>query len=245
MGWVAVKWIPQLFSAFNSLWPKRNHAQDGTIGDDAHKKKKSGHNADDTAGSLPEREDADTKQEVRAADVDARGVDMQRAIDAILADPNERKRFIYIIFNGWQYTINHLSNGSTTVSKKKYTEVDQHITHAHYSGHPDYDEDARPFAFAQQSGDDDMTPSQEALLANCERLLSAMCTRLSADQGPGESADRTNIILVKPWNDGPLEVRNPVDWMMDQLETLAAGSPPEFDYAKLAKALLSEIKGQA
>jgi hypothetical protein len=39
------------------------------IGDDAHKKRRSGHNEDDTPGSLPEREDADNKPEHRAIDI--------------------------------------------------------------------------------------------------------------------------------------------------------------------------------
>lgn len=148
MGWVAVKWIPKLFAAFNARWPNRNRAQDGTIGDAAHMKSRSGHNPDDTPGSLPEREDADTIAEVRAADVDARGVDMQSVVDAIVSDPNERKRFIYVIFNGYIWSA---SNGW---KKAKYNGDDQHTTHAHFSGDPNYDEDGRPFAFANQSGDD-------------------------------------------------------------------------------------------
>lgn len=143
MGWVKVKWIPRLFAAFDALWPNRNHAQDGTIGDTAHQSSPSGHNPDDTPGSRPEREDADNIPEVRAADVDARGVNMQAVIDAIVADPNERKRFIYIIFNGYIWS------ASNNWRKAKYNGDDQHTTHGHFSGDPNYDEDARPFAFAQ------------------------------------------------------------------------------------------------
>jgi len=142
MGWVKVKWIPKLFAAFDALWPNRNRSQDGTIGDTAHQSSVSGHNPDDTAGSKPEREDADNIAEVRAADVDARGVNMQAVVDAIVSDPNERKRFIYIIFNGYIWSA---SNGWR---KAKYNGSDQHTTHAHFSGDPNYDEDARPFNFA-------------------------------------------------------------------------------------------------
>lgn len=143
MGWVRVKWIPQLFAAFDALWPNRNHAQDGTIGDSAHQSSPSGHNPDDTAGSKPEREDADNIPEVRAADVDSRGVNMQAVVDAIVSNPNERKRFIYIIFNG------NIWSASNGWRKAKYNGSDQHTTHAHFSGDPNYDEDARPFTFAK------------------------------------------------------------------------------------------------
>lgn len=148
MGWVKVKWIPQLFAAFDALWPNRNRAQDGTIGDTAHQSSPSGHNPDDTPGSRPEREDADNTPEVRAADVDARGVNMQAVIDAIVSDPNERKRFIYIIFNRYIWSA---SNGWR---KARYTGSDPHDTHAHFSGDPNHDEDARPFAFATAIGDE-------------------------------------------------------------------------------------------
>lgn len=148
MGWVKVKWIPQLFAAFNTLWPNRNKSQDGTIGDTAHQSSASGHNPDDTAGSNPERNDADNIPEVRAADVDSRGVNMQAVVDAIVSNPNERKRFIYIIFNGYIWSA---SNGW---KKAKYNGSDQHTTHAHFSGDPNYDEDARPFAFSNPTGDD-------------------------------------------------------------------------------------------
>jgi hypothetical protein len=155
VGWVKVKWIPLLFAAFDALWPNRTRTQDGTIGDTAHQASKSGHNPDDTPGSLAERTDADNIAEVRAADVDARGVNMQAVIDAIVADPDERKRFIYIIFNGYIWSA---SNGWRKV---RYTGSDQHTTHAHFSGDPNYDEDARPFAFSKG---DDMSTHSDAVI---------------------------------------------------------------------------------
>lgn len=152
MGWVKAKWISRLVGRFDALWPGRTRAQDGSIGDTAHQSSPSAHNPDDTPGSRPEREDADNKAEVRGADVDARGVPMQRVIDQILADPEQRKRFIYIIFNGqvWSAAYGWI--------RRIYTGPDKHLTHAHFSGDPAYDEDDRPFTFGA-SGATPTTPA--------------------------------------------------------------------------------------
>lgn len=147
------KWIPLLFDAINSQWPNRTKTQDGTVGDAAHRQQVSGHNPDDTAGVLAERSDADTKPEVRAADVDARGVVMQAVIDGIIADPAERSRFIYVIFN------RHIWRASNGWEKEPYTGSDPHDLHAHFSGHPDHDEDDRPFKTIYSTGADDMSES--------------------------------------------------------------------------------------
>lgn len=140
MAWVKVKWMDPLFKAFNTVWPDRTKEQDGTIGNLAHASGTSGHNPDDTPGVKAEREDADTKQEVRAEDVDARGVDMEAAVQAILHGPAaERDRLIYIIYNA---RIWRKANGW---KQERYTGADKHKTHAHFSGDPASDEDARPW----------------------------------------------------------------------------------------------------
>jgi len=139
-AWVKVKWINPLFEAVNTVAPNRGHDQDGTIGDLAHASGVSGHNPDDTPGVSAERTDADTIPEVRAADVDARGVDMERVVQAVLSGPAaERNRLIYIIYNRriWQK-----SNGW---KQARYTGDDPHDTHSHWSGDPASDEDGRPW----------------------------------------------------------------------------------------------------
>jgi hypothetical protein len=139
-AWVKVKWIQPLFDACNTLAPDRSHAQDGTIGDLAHASGTSGHNPDDTPGVQAERQDADSIPEVRAADVDSRGIPMERVVQAVLHGPaSELNRLIYIIFNrriwsksnGWRQAV--------------YTGDDPHDTHAHFSGDPAADEDSRPW----------------------------------------------------------------------------------------------------
>src|ERR1051326_5441753 len=69
MTWYKAAWIPPLFAALDQRFPARDRASDGTIGDPAHQAEVSGHNPDDTPGVRAERSDADSKPEVRAADV--------------------------------------------------------------------------------------------------------------------------------------------------------------------------------
>lgn len=144
MGWVKVKWIDPMFNAFNAAFPNRTKGSDGTIGDKAHEDEKSGHNADDTPGSKPEREDADTKAEVRADDVtsdlrDPRGIRMWDVVQSILATPDDLIRLIYMICDG---RIWRKANGWR---EEKYDGKDQHYGHGHFSGDPAYDEDGRPW----------------------------------------------------------------------------------------------------
>lgn len=131
--WTLAAWIPGLFAAFDAVWPARSHDQDGTIGDAAHQAEVSGHNPDDTPGVRAERQDADTIPEVRAADVDARGVDMDAAVAAVLQDRSALALLIYIIWNG------HIWRASNGWQREIYTGSDPHRTHAHFSGHPDAD----------------------------------------------------------------------------------------------------------
>lgn len=157
--WFKVKWIDPFFDAFNRRFQNRTKASDGTIGDEEHKKNKSGHNADDTAGSKPEREDVDTKPEVRAADVtsdlhDPNGVKMYDVVQAILAMPADRDRFIYIICDGWIW---QAANGW---KREVYGGSDKHFGHGHYSGHPDADENGAPFLSILNLGDDDVDKTE-------------------------------------------------------------------------------------
>lgn len=86
--------------------------------------------------------------------------------------------------------------------------------------------------------DDDMTPEQAGILGNTERIVSAMCTRLMEESGPGESADRTAIKLVQPWAGGPAEVPNPIDAVLQRLQRLESGGvDPAAVAAHLADAL--------
>lgn len=153
MAWVKTKWIDAFFAALNQRFPGRDRTTDGTIGDPKHATGTSGHNPDDTPGVKAERQDADTKQEVRAADVDADlrdpgGATMQDVINAILATPEDRNRLIYIIFNG---SIWRASGGWR---REVYSGSNKHTKHAHFSGHPDADENGAPWTSILTLGED-------------------------------------------------------------------------------------------
>lgn len=84
MGWTVAPALKKLIDETNAKWPNRSKASDGTIGDKAHKARKSEHNPDD-------------KGRVLAADITLDGVDREMWLDAVIGDPrvhyviNERR----------------------------------------------------------------------------------------------------------------------------------------------------------
>lgn len=142
MVWYKASWIPAFFSALDAIAPNRDRGTDGTIGDLAHSTGSSGHNPDDTPGVTAERQDDDTRPEVRAADAGMMlrsPITMQQVVDAILAYPPDRNRLIYIIYDGYIWSA---TNGW---KRAPYTGSDKHRTHVHLSGNPNSDLDDRPW----------------------------------------------------------------------------------------------------
>lgn len=112
------------------------------IGDEAHQTHPSGHNEDDTPGSLPEMQDADTKPEHRSIDV-MLGSAFTKAeayalITYVLARPDLLKRLIYIIFDSWIWS---KSRGWV----KREFDGDPHDDHIHFSGDAADDDNADPW----------------------------------------------------------------------------------------------------
>lgn len=107
------------------------------IGDEAHKLSRSGHNEDDTPGSLPEDEDADTKREHRAIDVMLgpafTRADANRLVTALVSVPANQRRLIYVIFDGYKW---RRANGW----RREVQTGDPHRDHPHISGEADDDE---------------------------------------------------------------------------------------------------------
>lgn len=128
--------LTRLRNDFNTIAPNRDKASDGWIGDRAHSEQTSGHNPDETGGG--EYEDADTKDEVRAIDVDTDlrvpGLTMQRSINKILSSPNDLRRLRYIIYN------RVIWSKSSGWRPREYTGSNPHDKHGHFSGEPLTDE---------------------------------------------------------------------------------------------------------
>ncbi|MGK5737283.1 hypothetical protein [Micromonospora sp. URMC 103] len=169
MAWVVAPNIKALFASVNRLAPNRDKASDGTVGDLAHQQGTSGHNPDDMAGVRAERSDSDKVQEVRAGDVDRDlrlpDVSMEDVVQTVVKTPNLRKRLIYVIYNRRIWAA---SNGWRQAS---YTGSNPHDKHAHFSGHPDYDNDSSPWREIEQLGEDDMQADERAALFEVREQL--------------------------------------------------------------------------
>lgn len=141
-NWIKAPNIVALFNSFNKIAPDRDKTSDGTIGNLEHTTGVSGHNPDDTAGVRAERSDSDNIPEVRAGDVDVDlrqpGLTMEMCVQAFLKSPEDRERFIYVIYN------RRIWSKSTGWVQKAYTGDSPHDHHAHFSGDPTYDNDTRP-----------------------------------------------------------------------------------------------------
>lgn len=96
------------------------------------------------------------------------------------------------------------------------------VGHIHLSGRSDATQSTAgdtydPIARLRGQQEEDMTPEQQALLERIERLLTADRTRLNPEAGPGETDDRTGVV-IKPWPNGPTELPSLTDWMIKRFE---------------------------
>jgi hypothetical protein len=130
-SWILIAAGKSLFAAFDEIAPDRDHASDGSVGDDVHRAEVSDHNPDET-GSVPIH-DADHINEVHAIDVDsdlrAEGLTMEYVVQFILTRcrAGEEKRLRYVIYNRriWE-----ADNGW---KQRTYTGASAHTEHAHFS----------------------------------------------------------------------------------------------------------------
>lgn len=147
--------LARLRADFNTRFPKRDKASDGWIGDAAHQREISGHNPDETGGG--EYEDADSKDEVRAIDVDVDfrdPVTAQQVVDAVLRTPADLARLRYVIYNRLIWSRN------TGWQPRAYTGASAHKEHIHFSGDPAEDENDAPWLGVLTAGDDMATPQE-------------------------------------------------------------------------------------
>lgn len=129
-SWESTPGSLNLLGQFNQAFPARDKASDGRIGDLAHQRESaSSHNPDLTGA--PEWRDGDTRNEVRALDVDSDlrfpGVTMQDVIDHLRKLPGIASVIRYMIYNRKIY---RAANGWAA---EPYTGPSAHTEHAHFT----------------------------------------------------------------------------------------------------------------
>lgn len=116
------------------------------IGNEAHQLEVSGHNPDDTAGVRAEDQDADNVPEYRALDFmigpNFSSADAQALYNDLSTFEDNRKRLLYVIFNG------HIRSASRGWTERPYDGKNRHTDHVHASGEADDDENESPWTLS-------------------------------------------------------------------------------------------------
>jgi hypothetical protein len=129
--WNLIACLKQLFAEFDLIAPSRDHASDGSVGDQRHQDEVSDHNPDET-GRVPIH-DADHINEVHAIDVDntlqESDLTMEKVVQFLLGRcrSGAEKRLRYIIYN------RRIWSASSGWVQKTYTGASPHTEHAHFS----------------------------------------------------------------------------------------------------------------
>lgn len=132
-AWILVPALATLRAEFDQLAPgPRDKRSDGTIGDRAHQDRPSDHNPDET-GETP-YEDADSKNEVHALDVDHTGPWLPSQSMALYVEEIVRRhrhglddRLQNVIYAG------RIASRSWGWTWREYTGTNGHYEHAHFS----------------------------------------------------------------------------------------------------------------
>ncbi|MGC4886713.1 peptidoglycan-binding domain-containing protein [Micromonospora sp. DT227] len=199
--WVLVGWAEQFRVELNAVAPRRDKASDGSVGNLAHQQYPSGHNPDESGNA--ERGDADNINEVRAIDVD---VDLRvpRLTAAMIVAylvgrcrAGKEKRLIYIIYNR---TIWSAASGWAA---RKYSGSNPHDKHFHLSGHPDGDDDRRPFGLATIVGKTPTPPAAPPKPAALGSRLLSQGTRGQDVKDAQELLNRRGAKLTVDGDFGP------------------------------------------
>jgi hypothetical protein len=259
--------MTRLRTGFNVAYPSRSKQSDGWIGNEAHQQETSGHNPDDTPGVRAERSDPDSIPEVRGLDVDVDLVPgnraasrqaMRDAIASIIATPADRRRLIYIIFD------EVIWSASRAWRAAPYDGASDHREHAHFSGHPDYDNDAT--AWSVETGAD-VTPEEllgtfvdspslggrtvSEWIKGGEAATRKAAEASSAASAANSSANSAASAASKAASEAELakelagQAGLAVSRVEGKVDELLARPPVAIDYRQLAGALLEQVREEA
>lgn len=220
---VRTKALDRLWKDFDARFPGRDRSSDGWIGDRAHQVERSGHNPDDTPGSLPEYEDADSIAEVRAIDIDAdlgSGVTMQQVADAIVKTAADRERVAYLILN------RRIIGDHTGWKWQRYTGGNPHTSHLHVSGKPGKDDAAGPWRsvldIGKTSGSEDDMANAADVIKKLDELIDMV---RDANPGPGkEPTSNGGISRVRTVGIVQEELRNQAQQIKDAIGQIGTGA---------------------
>ncbi|WP_306205067.1 hypothetical protein [Actinoplanes sp. RD1] len=191
-SWVLVPCLVSLRTEFNKLAPSRDKASDGSIGDTSHAASSSDHNPDET-GNTP-YEDADSKNEVHAIDVDTNlrksGWTMQRCVNIIVAKHKSGadNRLQYVIYNRKIYS---RSWGWTA---RDYTGASPHTEHAHFSARytTAQENDTSPWGLLE--AEEDEMPSAAEVAAEVMKQMKAQFPGMLLNAKIGDKAYPTRTV---------------------------------------------------
>ena len=192
-SWILVPCLVALRTEVNRLAPGRDRTSDGSIGDSAHSTSSSDHNPDET-GNTP-YEDADSRNEVHAIDVDKDlrkpGWSMQKCVEIIVVRHRTGRdnRLQNVIYN------RRIWSRSWGWTARAYTGSNPHDKHAHFSSRytTAQENDTRPWGLLEAEDDDMATITQTDFNARMDAWWN---TRMSpaARDNPQRTALR-----VAPW----------------------------------------------
>jgi murein L,D-transpeptidase YcbB/YkuD len=176
MSWYRAKSLTTLIKQINELFPNRDKASDGTVGDLAHSRRKSDHNPNGQGVVCAVDIDKDLSPGGGAADVGLIVSALQKAKDP---------RVKYIIWNGM------ITQKGNVAAWKPYRGANAHKAHAHISVHQNsalYD-DGRAWDLSGISGADAPPPEPTPTANGLRPELRFGAT--------GEAVKRLQQLLIK------------------------------------------------